>query len=113
MEKASTIKRILFPDIAVDYDSHELAQDIIHANNLCQEYDFNHIYHDVERLDDRAAIKLFLDEKPLTAMEYSLITNKDSTRLVIHCTQLNTSRLLFKGFDTSVVPNQPIVVLSE
>jgi hypothetical protein len=47
---------------------------------------------------------------PLTTPDdYDLVTSKVDTRLIIHTDHLSMNRVLFRDFDETVVPNQPLV----
>ncbi len=105
----STIKRVVFSDVYVAYDSHELANDIVHAHNLCIDYDFKQVYHDIQRLDEREAVVVCIGQTRLTPDDYDLVTSKAYTRLIIHTDHLSMNRVLFRDFDQTVVPNQPLV----
>ena len=109
MDTESTIKRVVFSEVYVEYDSHELAGDIVHAHNLCVDYDFKRVYHDTQRLDAREAIVVCIGQTRLTPDDYDLVTSKSDTRLIIHTDHLSMNRVLFRDFDETVVPNQPLV----
>jgi 2-polyprenyl-3-methyl-5-hydroxy-6-metoxy-1,4-benzoquinol methylase len=109
MDNESFLKRVVFSGVIVEYDSHELASDIVHAHNLCVDYDVKQVTHDTERLDDRSAIRVFVEDQRLSPDDYDLVTNKLCTRLVIHTPQMSMNRVLFRDFDETVVPNQPLV----